>query len=906
MAGLNFDVSGARQAGYSDAEIVSHLADTKSGFDVPGALKAGYSPTEILSHLAPEPSGLVDNMRQGASEALSGVGSTLKNYVGPGYGGDTLEAAGKSIAPANFVSSPIVDKDGFHASGILPTLARAAPAAAGAVIAAGMAPEALGTAGAIGVGAGANWMMSAGDAAKQAAATRTGDPNATPNSSDKLRGGLTAAASSAVQSLPITHFIPGSGVITDTGLKGVGGAVKKLGVTAADQSAASAAANATSQVGQTVGTDGGVSVDPTQVLNAGATGGVVGGALGAKGAVRTSLDATKFSGITDDLRPAATQFANRMVNAADGDKASLQGSLFSSGSAQRAGEDTFTKAKAAVHNELGAAVGDLNSRVTLSTDSTNILKSALGGTMPSPGDYAKLKSEIAADPQGPNVINLIQQAHAADIFGDTGYHGNGKFTGGLSGAFKHVLTGENVLKSGIAGIGGAALEGGAGHIIAYSPEVLAAAAGGSVLGRYLDNITGAQAPAGRIVRNFADGQTPVRLPVAPQPAPTGPAPNNAPQAPMVGPPRPWSSPQAMAAILAAKRAGPAPVAPAPTPGGAPLAGGPGTSPMIPPAVAAQMSARANIAKLIAAKQSAQQTQTVQQALPLLRTLAERQGPNAKALELPADFTKTLTNPGASAPAPAPAAPPEPALNPLALPSSITGPAKAIMRGANIAQKLKTDAIGQDAAKAEVNASPFIDQKVGGAANIPSPAAAKYMSAAVRGAGVLAKLKSDPEAEAEDKAQAKADAAAEKQKVKDAAKAAAPPSVTISKANGQTKVGDEPFAPSSYAQYPPDVAARAITKAAGDTVKFPANHTASVKTRIQGERNIMARIDAEVPGLPIADLTARLEGRTDQTDAKAYREHLKTLFPQAAPVIDKHLSDGAIESLWSRKNAPKKK
>lgn len=906
MAGLNFDVSGARQAGYSDAEIVSHLADTKSGFDVPGALKAGYSPTEILSHLAPPQSGIIDNFQQGASEALSGVGSTIKNYVGNGYGGDTLESAGKAIAPANFVPSPIVDKDGFHPSNILRSLARATPGAAAAIGAAALAPEALGAAGPIAMATGAGTLMSAGPAAQQAAASRTGNANATPNTADLTRGGLTSLASSAVQAVPVSRFLkPGagsvaSGVIANTGAKGVGDAVKNLVSTAADQGLASGASNAIGQVGQTVGTPGGVQVDPVDALNATATGGMSGALFAGRPALRQSLDAMKFSAITPDLKPAAIMVANRIAQAADG--RNLQGSTVSSAAAQRAGEDSMVKTRAGISSELHDAVSSLTT--PLSTDTQNILNAAKAGNMPTPGDYAKLKAAVASDPQGPNVVNLVQQAHAMNVFDSMGNHTNGKFTGGGSGALGKALTPEHVMKTGLI----AAMGGEAGHLIGFSPEMLATAAGGTVAARFLDNVTGQQAPAGRIVRNFADGQTPVRLPATPPPAV---APNNAPQAPMGGPPRPWSSPQAMAAILAAKRAGPAPVAPAPTPGGAPLAGGPGASPMIPPAVAAQMSARANIAKLIAAKQSAQQTQTVQQALPLLRTLAERQGPNAKALELPADFTKTLTNPGAPAApggaAPAPAAPPEPAINPLALPSSITGPAKALMRGASIAQKMKTDAIGQDAAKAEVNASPFIDQKVGGAANLPSPAAAKYMSAAVRGVGVLAKLKSDPEAEAEDKAQAKADAAAEKQKVKDAAKAAAaPPSVTISKANGQTKVGDEPFAPSSYAQYPPDVAARAITKAAGDTVKFPANHTASVKTRIQGERNIMARIGAEVPGLPIADLTARLEGRTDQTDAKAYREHLKTLFPQAAPVIDKHLSDGAIESLWSRKSAPKKK
>lgn len=45
-----FDYEGARGAGYSDQEILGHLAQ-EQGFDVQGALGAGYSPQEVLQHL---------------------------------------------------------------------------------------------------------------------------------------------------------------------------------------------------------------------------------------------------------------------------------------------------------------------------------------------------------------------------------------------------------------------------------------------------------------------------------------------------------------------------------------------------------------------------------------------------------------------------------------------------------------------------------------------------------------------------------------------------------------------------------------------------------------------------------------------------------------------------------------
>ena len=46
----DFDIDGARKAGYSDTEIADYLGKQRN-FDVGGARKSGYSDTEILSHL---------------------------------------------------------------------------------------------------------------------------------------------------------------------------------------------------------------------------------------------------------------------------------------------------------------------------------------------------------------------------------------------------------------------------------------------------------------------------------------------------------------------------------------------------------------------------------------------------------------------------------------------------------------------------------------------------------------------------------------------------------------------------------------------------------------------------------------------------------------------------------------
>lgn len=47
-----FDYYGAKDAGYTDEEIMQHLAQTRPDFDFKGAIEAGYNPTEINEYLS--------------------------------------------------------------------------------------------------------------------------------------------------------------------------------------------------------------------------------------------------------------------------------------------------------------------------------------------------------------------------------------------------------------------------------------------------------------------------------------------------------------------------------------------------------------------------------------------------------------------------------------------------------------------------------------------------------------------------------------------------------------------------------------------------------------------------------------------------------------------------------------
>ncbi|WP_299109793.1 hypothetical protein [uncultured Bradyrhizobium sp.] len=105
----DFDINGARKAGYTDAEIADHLAKSRS-FDTAGARKAGYSDADIISHLSgaaapaapaqaqggPTAGGVQDWEPQGYTE-----GQKAARIVGSGAQGFNDAVAGTVGAPVD-------------------------------------------------------------------------------------------------------------------------------------------------------------------------------------------------------------------------------------------------------------------------------------------------------------------------------------------------------------------------------------------------------------------------------------------------------------------------------------------------------------------------------------------------------------------------------------------------------------------------------------------------------------------------------------------------------------------------------------------------------------------------------------------------------------------------------------
>jgi hypothetical protein len=178
----------------------------------------------------------------------------------------------------------------------------------------------------------------------------------------------------------------------------IGNALK----TGATEGATNAAQTAISQVGQTIGTPGGVTVDPHEALGSavlGAGTGIV--AAGPRGA-RDLSGAVRFRDVGGDLTPATAAAANRIVERAGGDLGSLKDPKV----AYRATSD----ASADVVNELTREARALSKVTTLSPEADNALARARRGERLTDGDLAAINDATDGVSGGDRVRDLARQA----------------------------------------------------------------------------------------------------------------------------------------------------------------------------------------------------------------------------------------------------------------------------------------------------------------------------------------------------------------------------------------------------------------------------------------------------------------------------------------------------------------
>ena len=126
-----FDVDAARQAGYSDDEILEHLTESRQ-FDVAGAINAGYSKADIIQHLAstPAPSAglsVPSNLTISAQPKPAGWLGSAENYLSELMGdvkyGTGVTLPGRALkAPPGLYSGEPESVGNYMGSPVLGTL----------------------------------------------------------------------------------------------------------------------------------------------------------------------------------------------------------------------------------------------------------------------------------------------------------------------------------------------------------------------------------------------------------------------------------------------------------------------------------------------------------------------------------------------------------------------------------------------------------------------------------------------------------------------------------------------------------------------------------------------------------------------------------------------------------------
>lgn len=109
---MPFDVEGARQSGYTDAEIADHLASQEK-FDAAGARGAGYSDADIIQHLsafeAPKPLSGRDTALAATSGGYSGIANMLGLPVDTALNVSDLTKAGMGLIQGAVTGKPPSD-----------------------------------------------------------------------------------------------------------------------------------------------------------------------------------------------------------------------------------------------------------------------------------------------------------------------------------------------------------------------------------------------------------------------------------------------------------------------------------------------------------------------------------------------------------------------------------------------------------------------------------------------------------------------------------------------------------------------------------------------------------------------------------------------------------------------------
>jgi hypothetical protein len=565
-----FDVAGARQEGYSDEQIVSYLAKSgKLAFDFAGAAKEGYSPSEMLDAIAAKSeakdTSIASAPAAGAGSFVSGVGKTLKQFTPFTDAAAALEKTGESLQPKNYESAQVYSKEkGLDVSELPRKVAESAPGAAVGIAAARVTPgpwwlKALS-------GASTYLASQAGNRAEERAASEGGDPE-NPTTKQKAIGLGTAAAESVPAALGVSRFLPGAGgVATRTGAAGVSDAVKRAATTAGIEGATGASQSAIADAGTTIGTEGGLKIDPAKAIDAGLGNAAMSPVFSGPRTAREISEARKYSGFD----PATSKLVANDLTTAAGGKLD-----------PKSGYDAVNALETNYRVDLNNAVKAFEKTAPLTGEAQGVVERAKQGQKLTERDLNIIDNITATVPGGDVLAQSVRKSNTLSQLKTTGDFNqqNQKFVGGLGGKMERNVraianpvaagTGAGLVASGISSAG----------MLSYTPHALGAVASTYLAARGLDKALGNRSPVKQFVERFGG---PVSGPTPPTP-PAGPL---SPPLPGGGPGSPWGMRPAMGGSPTGPRVAPCcrrlrqrPRQRYPPP--APYAAGPGTTGPIP-------------------------------------------------------------------------------------------------------------------------------------------------------------------------------------------------------------------------------------------------------------------------------------------------------------------------------------
>ena len=486
---------------------------------------------EIAKSLpAEKPSGVVAGAAQGLAGLISGPASTGKRILG--LDTSSMDAAAEKIAPKDYKSAPVLgpgskwyDPTSYNWKNVPQMVAENAPQMAESIAAAKIGAKVHPIAGLV-AGAVPFAVNALGDTAKNNAVNRTGDTAAEPDKADKLRAAGTVAAQSIPQMLGVAR-LANPGRVAAVGGKGVAQSVGQAATTTGIEGATGAAQEAIGQIGNTIGTPGGVKLNPDAIAEQSVGNAILGGGFAAPKMAKNAVEARKYVRFGGDNEGATEVVANRIKEAADG--ANLKDVKEGFSAVRQVHEDTIRELKAAA-KAAGPAT----------PETTAALERASKRRELTDADLNELQTNSS-----PDVARLAREAHVTAMLKGMGDYQGDKFIGGVThGIGKHIRAYNAPISAGASAALGAATGGGhATSLFAYSPETLSALAGAYAAMRGVDALTGNRSPANQFVNKFGtDAPLPTAAP--PQQPPAAPPPTTSvPQvAPPSAPAQPWGVP----------------------------------------------------------------------------------------------------------------------------------------------------------------------------------------------------------------------------------------------------------------------------------------------------------------------------------------------------------------------------